>query len=110
MVQFVWLTTDCLLWALIVCLLFYVRHVRHTPPLIVTWRKVFARPVAMSMSVILLLAEKETHSMLSVAQKEPEPAVKSAQASHLFSAAPKPARPPSLSSNGYLPSDGEIPF
>ena len=55
MVQFVWLTTDCLLWALIVCLLFYVRHVRHTPPLIVTWRKVFARPVAMSMSVILLV-------------------------------------------------------
>ena len=54
MVQFIWLTTDCLLWVLFVCLLLYVRHVRHTPPLIVTWRKVFARPVAMSMSVILL--------------------------------------------------------
>jgi peptide/nickel transport system permease protein len=49
------LWTDVVMWLMVVCLVWYIRHVRRDPALRATWAKVFAGPAAMSSSVVLAL-------------------------------------------------------
>ena len=51
--QFVFLPTDAVLWAILIALCLAVRHVRRTPELAQKWRRVFARPSANASAAIL---------------------------------------------------------
>ncbi len=55
MPKFVFLATDIALYALLIALGLYVRHVWRTPTLRQTWRSVLQDPVAMSAGVVLAL-------------------------------------------------------
>lgn len=51
--QFVFLPTDAVLWAILLALFFAVRHVRRTPELSRKWAIVFSRPSANASAAIL---------------------------------------------------------
>ena len=53
--QFVFLPTDAVLWAILIALFAAVRHVRRTPELAKKWSLVFARPSANASAAILVV-------------------------------------------------------
>jgi peptide/nickel transport system permease protein len=54
MPKFVLLWTDAAIWLLVVALVAYIVHVRRTPNLAATWRKVFADAPALASAVVLI--------------------------------------------------------
>ena len=54
MPKFVLLWTDAAIWLLVVALGAYIVHVRRTPNLAATWRKVFADAPALASAVVLI--------------------------------------------------------
>jgi peptide/nickel transport system permease protein len=52
--KFVLLWTDAAVWLLVIAAVFYIVHVRRTPSLAASWRKVFSDAPALASSVVLL--------------------------------------------------------